>query len=506
MAVHPALLPATTDDAARRFGDRPAVVSPSGERVTFRQLAAASERAAAGLHARGVRTGDVVALCLPSSPDHLAAYVGAARLGAATAGVNRRLPPGRRRQLVERLQPTLLVTTEELDPGADVPTTHVRPGGPSAGLLAALDPAAGAGPVPLPPPDPDRPVALVPTSGTTGPAKAAVFTDRQLDAIRRLDAGDRADGGGPVLASTELVHVGMVTKLVWYLRTGVTLHLLDRWRAPDALDVIVREQVPVVGAISAQVALLLGELEAGRAPGPVDHVRALVVGGGPSSPSLVRHAREAFGADYSIRYSSTESGGVGTATAFDAPDEEALHTVGRPRPGVEMEVRRDDGGVAATDEVGRVHLRSAAVMAGWWQDPAATARTLVDDGWLRTDDLGLVDERGCLRLAGRVADTFVRGGHNVHPEQVEAALADHPAVAEVAVVGRPDEVMGTVGVAVVVPVRGAPAPGLAELRAFAAPRLARHELPEDLAVLDRLPRTATDKLDRRAVRARLDRR
>ena len=491
------LLPATLDDAAGRFGERPCVVGADGRVVTYRDLAAASRRAAASLYARGVRTGDLVGLLLPSSPDHLAAYVGLARLGAVTVGINRRLPPDDRQRVVDHLAPDLLVTTEELDPVADVPTVHVRPGGEQ--LLAGLGPAGER--VPDLPADPDRPVALVLTSGTTGPPRAATFTDRQLAAIRQLDVGDRRDGGGPMLASTELVHVGMVTKPVWYWATGATLHLLDRWRAADALRVIVEQRVPVLGAISSQVALMLRELDRGSGDDvDVSHVQALVVGGGPSPPALVRAARERFGAPYSVRYSSTESGGVGTGTAFDAPDEEALHTVGRPRPGVDLEVRRDDGSVAEVGEVGRVHLRSPAVMAGWWRDPDATARTLVD-GWLRTDDLGLVDDRGCLRLAGRLADSYVRGGHNVHPDRVEAVLADHPDLAEVAVLGVPDPVMGSVGVAVVVPAPGRPAPTLDALRGFAAPRLARHELPERCVPVEALARTATDKVDRRALRA-----
>lgn len=493
-----AWLPAVLDDAGRRFGDRPAVVGADGTVVSYTQLADASRAAAAVLQHRGVRAGDLVALCLPSSPAHLAAYLGLARIGAVTVGVNRRLPVEQRRAVLDHLAPALLVTSPDLDVAAGAPTIHVEPG---AGRdLLGLGGTPDDDMIELAP-DPTRVVALVLTSGSTGVPRAATFTDAHLAAVAQLDIGDRRDGGAPMLASTELVHVGMVTKLGWYLRTGATLHLLERWRAEDALRVVVDHGITTIGAISSQVALLLDAVEAESAHDRVAHVESLVVGGGPSPPALVQRARAVFGATYSIRYSSTESGGVGTATAPDADDDEALHTVGRPRPGVELEVRDDAGRPLGPGEPGRVHLRSSAVMAGWWADPAATARSLPGDGWLCTDDLGMLDERGCLRLQGRVGGSWVRGGLNVHPEVVEAVLGDHPAVAQIAVVPREDPVMGHVGVAVVVPTRDRPAPTLADLRTFAAARLGRHELPEAVVAVDVLPRTATDKLDRHALRA-----
>ena len=154
-----------------------------------------------------------------------------------------------------------------------------------------------------------------------------------------------------------------------------------------------------------------------------------MVGGGPSSPALVEEARRRFGADYSIRYSSTESGGVGTGTAFDADDHEALHTVGRPRGEVEVEIRDESGQPVPDGEVGQVHLRSGAVMTGYWGDPEASAVALPGDGWLRTGDLGTIDARGCLVLAGRTGEMFIRGGYNVYPMEVEAVLGQHPGVA-----------------------------------------------------------------------------
>ena len=336
------------------------------------------------------------------------------------------------------------------------------------------------------------------TSGTTGPPRGAVFTDRQLAAIGRIDAGEGWGGGGPMLVSTEPVHVGVMTKLPWYLRRGMRLHLLRRWRAADALRVVADERMRSIGGVSAQIALLLREPDLDTYD--LSAVETVVVGGGPSSPGLVTAARERFGAAYSIRYSSTESGGVGTATAFDSPDEEALHTVGRPRAGVALEIRDDAGGALPAGEVGRVALRSPAVMARYWRDPDATAATLVD-GWLVTSDLGYRDDAGRLVLTGRASEMYIRGGYNVHPQQVEAVLGTHPQVAEVAVVPRPDPVMGEVGVAVVVPRDPGAPPSLEDLRTHGGERLARHELPEALRLVAALPRTPMDKLDRRGLAA-----
>jgi acyl-CoA synthetase (AMP-forming)/AMP-acid ligase II len=299
-----------------------------------------------------------------------------------------------------------------------------------------------------------------------------------------------------MLASTQFAHIGFTTKLVWYLRLATRTHILGRWRAGDALATIAAERMPSIGGVAPQLALMVRSPEAARHDW--DHVRTIVVGGAASPPALVAAARERFGAAYSIRYSSTESGGCGTGTAFDADEDEALHTVGRPRPGVEVAVRDEDGRPEPDGEVGELWLRSPTQMSGYWRDPDATAATLVD-GWIRTGDLARIDERGLVRLAGRSTEMFIRGGYNVYPAEVESTLAAHPAVAEVAVVPRPDPVMGEIGVAVVAPRDPAAPPTLAEVRDFLAGRLAGYKLPEALRIVPELPLTPGQKLDRRAL-------
>ena len=487
--------------AALDFGNRAAFINSAGEAVSFEQLEQAAQQVAAGLHERGLGEGSVVGLVLPSGVDYVAIYLGAARIGAITAGINPLLTPAEVSGCLDRLGADLVVVdprlahlsgsgaarrVERLEGGGD-PT---RAGGSLRSDSGASRPAgasvAGDG-------DDERPVCICFTSGSTGAPKAVWFANRQLRAVADFDTGGDW-GGGHSISSTHFAHVAFMTKLPWMLACGQTTHLMERWSADEVLELIARHRMTAVAGVAPQIALMVRH--------PLSRsldfstVRAVVAGGGPSSPELVRTARERFGAPYSIRYSSTESGGVGLATALDADDDEACHSVGRPRPGVQAQIRDAAGARLDPGETGELWLRSPAVMSGYWRDPDSSSEALVD-GWLRTGDLATVEVNGLYRLAGRTTDMFIRGGYNVHPAEVESVLAGHPGVREVAVVPRPDPVMGEIGLAVVTPQDRANPPTLAELRAFGAGALARHKLPEALALVDELPRNPTGKIDRR---------
>ena len=472
-------LAATVREAARRFGPRSAFVDPNGSRLSYAELHQHSDEVAAGLMASGIGPGDVVLLRLPSDSTYVVTYAAIAKVGAIAAGVNPRLAPPEQ-EAVARVAGGALV----LD-SVDAVAALRRPGA-----------------VPMLADDADRAVTLVFTSGTTGQPRGALFCQRQLAAITLIDVadawGDPAAAPTTMLASTQFAHVGFMTKLPWYLRLGTTTHVLGRWRAADALACVAEHRIPSIGGVAPQIALLLREdLDAYD----LRCVQNLIVGGAASPPALVREAKARFEADYSIRYSSTESGGCGTGTAFDADDEEAFFTVGRPRGGIEVTIGGSDTGRPGGSEMGEVWLRSPTTMAEYWRDPEATTDALTK-GWLRTGDLGSVDERGCLRLAGRQKEMFIRGGYNVYPAEVEGVLAAHPQVAEVVVVPRPDDVMGELGVAVVVPADPAHPPTLEDIRTFLEPKLARYKLPEGLRIVDELPLTAMQKIDRRALVAR----
>jgi acyl-CoA synthetase (AMP-forming)/AMP-acid ligase II len=344
--------------------------------------------------------------------------------------------------------------------------------------------------------DPDRDVAVVFTSGTTGDPKGAVFTWRQLEAIGQVDAGGRWGGGGRGLSSTSFAHLGYMTKLPQALRGGGTTFLMGRWSAGEALEMVERHRITGLGGIPTQVALMLSHERFESTD--TSSVRLIAMGGGPSTPSLVREARRRFGVPVVVRYTCTEAG-VGVGTAPDDPPEDAEESVGRARSGVELTIRSDDDEPRPVGERGHVCLRSPAVMRGYWRDPEATRAVFTGDGAVRTGDLGYVDERGRLHLSGRSKEMYVRGGYNVYPLEVENVLADHPGVAHVAVVPRPDPVMGEIGVAVVVPRRVGDAPTLESLRAHARGRLASYKMPEAIVVAAELPRTAMEKIDRAAL-------
>jgi len=488
-----AMLGATLREAAVRFDDVPAYVSERGWPLSYSFLDRASDELAVGLARRGVAEGSVVALVLPPGPEYLVGYLAAAKLGAVTAGVNDRLTSGERAVVLERATPDLVIASPTTAP-ADHDGVVVEAAA-TADELYHEDRVPDAAPPPLAA-DPDRAVAIVFTSGTTGVPKGALYCNRQLSFITRTDVGDTWGAGGRGMTGTSFAHLGFMTKLPGNLQRGGTQLIMSRWSARGALQLLARERLTTVGGVPTQLALMLRQPDFDDFD--LSSVALIVAGGGPITPGLAQEARERFGAKLATRYSCTEAG-IGLGTGYDDPDEDAVVSVGRPLPGVELAVLDDDDRPVPSGDVGTVCIRSPAVMSGYWLDPDATAAAFTADGHVRTGDLGWVDEHGRLRLVGRSKEMYVRGGYNVYPVEVEAVLSQHPAIASVAVVPRADPVMGEVGVAVVVPAEGAGAPPLAELRAFARDDLAAYKLPEDLHVVEALPLTAGDKVDRRVL-------
>jgi acyl-CoA synthetase (AMP-forming)/AMP-acid ligase II len=489
----------------------PAVAGRPRRRLTFGEWGRAADGVAGALARRGVGRGSVVCLYLPSSIDYMVAYAAAVRLGAVTSGINPRL--GRREvaSVLARTRPAVTVLDASLP----------RPEGPTGEVLdreGLAEAAAGPKPPRWPALDPSDPVAVVWTSGTTGLPKGAVFDHDNLRAV--ADGTDvLSQPGDRRLSPLPFAHVGSMTRLWDEAAHAVTTVITPTpWRAADTVAVLADERISVAQGVPTQWALVLRE----PALEGLDLRSLRVVGTGASRvpPELVEALEARFGVPVVVRYTTTEAS-LGTGTRPGDPAAVVATTVGRPVPGVEIEIGTDAGGTEP-GSVGRVRLRSDAVMRGYWGGPptgpgrhglvldvAATEAVLDADGWLTTGDLGHLDADGNLRLVGRANELYIRGGYNVYPAEVEAVLGGHPAVEAVAVVAVPDPVLGEVGAAVVVPAadRGAgpvDADGLlAELRALVGASLADYKAPDRLVMVDALPMTPMMKVDKRTLADRL---
>jgi acyl-CoA synthetase (AMP-forming)/AMP-acid ligase II len=461
--------------AAQRFGDATVMVAADGA-LTYRALDSRSHRIAGALWRSGVRPGDRIALRLPSGTAYLLAYAAAAKLGVAVAGINSGLAQTEQDRLVALAEPALVLD--------------------SVDAVRDLEDQADLVRLPFLPDDPARLAALVFTSGTSGLPRAAMFTEAGIAAVMQLDTGGSwaERPGTPLVVSTHLAHVGPMLKLPWYLRRGLRMQVLPRWRAAEYLLLVADLRLPEVGAIPPQLALMLATPDIDELD--LSCVRRIIAGGAASPPDLVEAVRRTFhAAEYLVRYSSTESGGVGLGTSGERP-EEALHGIGRPRPGVQACILDPDGKPLPDGQVGELCLSTPTAMVGYWRDQPATDAAF-HGRWLRTGDLAARNADGTYTLKGRLKEMYIRGGYNVYPAEVEAELSAHPAITACAVVSRPDPTMGEIGVAVIAINRRAQAPSLAELRAFLDGRLARWKLPEDLVVVDSLPLNSTHKPDRR---------
>ncbi len=532
-------------EVASREGERDAFVSfPPGlaprepRRMTYAEWDRRSDAIAAGLASLGLGRGDVLALLLPPRPEYALCYLGAAKIGVVTTGVNPRFgeaeidfilrASGARvvvaiashggrdlAALVRRVGARLpalghvfVVDDEEgaapsrSAPARDCPrdpAVHV----PESAPFSALEGRGAGAPPPRPELSPDDVAAIVWTSGTTGRPKGATFTFAALDAIRGLRGEMLQEHGERSLATgTPFSHVGFMSKIVANVAGAQTTILLDSFKARTVLETIEAERASYVGGVPAQYSLLLMDPEIGRFD--LSSLRVGAIGGAPFTPELVRSIRDRLGIALVTRYSCTETA-VGTGSRPDDDEERLATTVGRPSGIVELRIVDDERRPLPAGEVGEVAIRSPAVMRGYWNDPEATAAAFDADGFYHTGDLGVLDGDGYLRLVGRKKEMYIRGGYNVYPVEVEAALGDHPAIAQVAVIGVPDPVLGERGVAFVVPRAGATAPDLDEVRRFLADRVADYKAPDRVVARGDLPLTPGLKVDKQALLALFER-
>lgn len=463
---------------------RPVLQNLDRRWLTGGELEASSADVARRLGAAGLSRGSRVVLCAETSAALLVAYVAVLRAGCVAVPVN----PAYTRPEVERLVRAAQPAAALVERGEQAKwVAGARDGVTVAGLTAAGLTAAGLDARSLPPHPVslvldrsarDDPALLLYTSGTTGTPKGALLSHGNLLAsARAVSLAWRWSESDRLLLTLPLFHMhGLGVGINGSLLSGGQIVLRPRFDAADVAERCRRGDISMFFGVPAMYQRLLsaGSAEALRA------LRLIVSGSAPLSPAQSDALAQAAGQRPLERYGMTETVML-TSNLIDGPRKPGR--VGLPLPGVELRLAAD----------GEVQVRGPNVLAGYdaLDAPARPADAFTDDGWFRTGDLGELDNQGHLRLSGRSKELIITGGFNVHPREVEEALAGFPGVREAAVVGRPSQEWGEAVTAVVV----ADGPvDTAELRAFAAGRLAAYKVPKTVEFVDALPRNALGKV------------
>jgi long-chain acyl-CoA synthetase len=497
-------------DVVREHGaGRPDVVAiRCGARaLTYAELDERSSRLAQALLSAGIRAGDRVANLDRTALELVELLFATSKIGAVTVPLNWRLAPPELTTIVADAGCKVMIAgpiyralAREI--AGDVPQQLevVDTGEEYERRLQAhppIDPGhRGA---------PDDVAVQMYTSGTTGLPKGVLTTQRNLAAAYLSAKLWAFDSRSISLTPLPMFHIGGIGWAYLGLVSGATTILVSEFDAAQVLDLLEHERV--TNAVFVPTILQMLAAVPGAAQRDYSSLRSIAYGASPITTPVLRAALRTFHCPLFGVYGLTETTGGVVALApedhdADGPRQHLLRSAGRPLPWVEMRIVNPATDCeCAVDEVGEVWLRAPNVMAGYYGRSTETAAALTPDGWLRTGDGGYRDEDGYLFLSDRLKDMIVSGGENVYPVEVEEVLSRHSGVAEVAVIGVPDERWGEAVKALVVRAPGSVVDA-GELVAFARGELAGYKLPRSLEFVAELPRSPAGKVLKRELRAR----
>jgi long-chain acyl-CoA synthetase len=498
-------LVANLQRSAARFPERCAIQDGS-LRTSYGQLAASAAAVAQELRRRGLKAGDRAAVILGNSAEFVIAYYGVLMSGGIVVLLNSAAKSrdfsawlqdsGARFVFAEPGNKEVAAALEALQTKAGVLHASGNPAEPF-GLSSSLTdfvPGDIGG---------DSPACILYTSGTTGNPKGVVLSHRNLASncaaiCEYLQLTDQDS----VVCILPFHYSYGSSVLHTHIQAGGRIVLEKNFVYPHVVvETMARERVTGFAGVPPTFALLLSRVP--LANYDLSGLRYLTQAGGAMSPALTQRLREALpDVAVFVMYGQTEA----TARLTYLPPQyltEKLGSVGIPVPGVSIQVRTEDGAVAATGTVGEIWAKGPNVMLGYWNNPAATAEVL-RDGWLKTGDMGRIDEDGFLFIVGRRSDMIKAGAHRVHPQDIEDAIAELEGVEEAAAVGVDDETLGQTICVFVVPKAGVTLTPM-QVQAHCRDRLANYKVPKRVEIVATLPRTANGKVRRAELAERVKR-
>jgi acyl-CoA synthetase (AMP-forming)/AMP-acid ligase II len=504
----PPTAPAAVRRAALRWPDEEAIVEGAA-RLTWAGLAARMTQAARAYARSGVRPGDRVAIWAPNSLDWVVAALGVYAAGGVLVPVNTRFKGGEAAHVLRTAGARLLLTVTDflgadyigmLAAAPDLPEQLeiVVLSGPPGDATRWQDflHGSGASSTPLEAEQQltgDSTSDIIFTSGTTGRPKGAVLTHGASTRsyvtwsdVVGLRHGDR------YLVVYPFFHcAGLKSAVLACILTGSTIVPCPVFEVATVMELVQREKVTMLPGPPALYQSLLNADLSGY-----DHssLRLAVTGAASVPVDLVRRMRDDLGfASVVTGYGLTETTGTVSMCRHDDPIEIIANTSGRPIPGMEVRVVGRDGNDVAPGDPGEVWTRGYAIMKSYFNAPEATKEALTEDGWLKTGDVGVLDEAGNLKITDRIKDMFIVAGFNAYPAEIENIMSRHPDIAQVCVVGVPDDRMGEVGYAYVIP-RAASTPAAAEIIAWCRDQMANFKVPRHVELVQRLPLNPSGKV------------
>jgi long-chain acyl-CoA synthetase len=484
------------DEAAADQPDRPALRMDDLV-LTYAQLREAAGRMSRLLSSAGIEPGDRVGLMLPNVPAFPIAFYGALAAGAVVVPMN---PLLKSREVGYYLSDSGArvvlawhsAAGEAAKGAADAGAQAITVATPDlADLLTDYAPATE-----QPGREDDDDAVILYTSGTTGRPKGAQLTHANLVRNAALTAQTllKNNPDDVMMGCLPLFHVfGLTCGLNATVAAGGTLTLLPRFDPAKALEIIQRDKVTIFEGVPTMYAAILHHQAAD--PAMAATLRVCVSGGASMPVEIMRGFEEKFGCIILEGYGLSETSPV---ASFNHPGQvRKPGSIGTPVEGVQLRLVDDAGQTVPDGEIGEIAIRGHNVMKGYWGKPEATAEAITD-GWFRTGDLAKVDSDGYYYIVDRKKDLIIRGGYNVYPREIEEVLHEHPAVAEVAVIGIPHPDLGEeVGAAVALKPGASATP--AELRDFAKDKVAAYKYPRQVWLVESLPKGPTGKILRREV-------